>query len=437
MKQADASRSWTKEQLVSHQELMLSRLRCHSYQHSRFYQEFHTGLQRAPLPDLPILSKADVMRHFDEIVTHPAVCLRDLETYLVQGGDGLFLDRFVANATSGTTGRRCLLLFDSDEWAAVLGSYIRPATWNASDILANFTARRAHVVSTQKSHQTMRASSAASFFPTLRLDASGPVHDLVAKLNEWHPQILSTYAALARILADEQLTGRLSISPQRVFLGGEALRNESRQRMEQAWGPVITNVYAATEGAVMGVECPSGGLHLCEDLIVFEVVDGDGRSVPPGEYGERLLITPLFRRTMPLIRYEITDMLRLSPDNCPCGRPFRLIDDIQGRVEEVMYLPSLDGNRIPIHPVVFHSVLDSVPATAWRVIQKADAIEISLAGLPEGFNDANVAHTIHEKLRSQGIVQPPIRVLKVAAIERGASGKAPLIQANPPCITVP
>jgi phenylacetate-coenzyme A ligase PaaK-like adenylate-forming protein len=387
-------------------------------------------MRELPLPDLPILSKADVMRHFDELVTDPAIRLRDLEAYLVQGGDGLFLDRFVANATSGTTGRRCLLLFDSDEWAAVLGSYIRPATWNASDMLGNFAARRAHVVSTMPSHQTMRASHAASFFPTARLDASEPVRDLVAKLNDWQPQVLSTYAALARILAVEQLCGRLSIAPRRVFVGGEALLKESRRRMEEVWGPVVTNVYAATEGAVMGVECPRGGWHLCEDLIIFEVVDGQGRAVPPGQYGERLLITPLFRRTMPLIRYEISDMVRLSPDHCSCGRPFRLIEDIQGRVEEVMHLRNLSGEPVPVHPVAFHAVLDGVPATAWQVVQRADAIEISLSGLPESFGHAAVGCAIHEKLRLQGIDAPPIRVLRVAEIPRGVSGKAPLIQAS-------
>jgi phenylacetate-coenzyme A ligase PaaK-like adenylate-forming protein len=275
----------------------------------------------------------------------------------------------------------------------------------------------------------MRASHAASFLPTLRLDASAPVPDLVAKLNDWQPRVLSTYAALARILADEQLGGRLNISLRRVFLGGEALMQQSRRRMEQAWGPVITNVYAATEGAVMGVECPCGGWHLCEDFIVFEVVDGGGRAVPPGEYGEKLLITPLFRRTVPLIRYEISDMVRLSPDRCPCGRPFRLIDDIQGRVEEVMHLPNLRGEPAPVHPVVFHTVLDGVPATAWQVVQKADAIEISLAGMPESFDHAPVGSAIHEKLRVQGIDAPPIRVRRVAAIPRSASGKAPLIQA--------
>ena len=48
-------------------------------------------------------------------------------------------------------------------------------------------------------------------------------------------------------------------------------------------------------------------------------------------FGEKVLVTVLFSRTMPLIRYEITDSVRMSPDPCPCGRPFHVLAEIRGR----------------------------------------------------------------------------------------------------------
>src|SRR5215218_2934341 len=54
------------------------------------------------------------------------------------------------------------------------------------------------------------------------------------------------------------------------------------------------------------------GMHLFEDLVIPEVVDNDYRPVPLGHSGDRLLVTVLFSRTIPLIRYELTDRLRLS-----------------------------------------------------------------------------------------------------------------------------
>jgi phenylacetate-CoA ligase len=62
-------------------------------------------------------------------------------------------------------------------------------------------------------------------------------------------------------------------------------------------------------------------MHLFEDLVITEVVDEGNRPVPLGVYGEKVLVTVLFSRTLPLIRYELSDSVRpsISP-YCPCGR---------------------------------------------------------------------------------------------------------------------
>jgi phenylacetate-CoA ligase len=60
------------------------------------------------------------------------------------------------------------------------------------------------------------------------------------------------------------------------------------------------------------------GMHLFEDLLVPEVVDEDYRPVPPGVTGARLLVTVLFSRAIPLIRYEMTDRVRLATTQ-PCS----------------------------------------------------------------------------------------------------------------------
>ena len=59
-------------------------------------------------------------------------------------------------------------------------------------------------------------------------------------------------------------------------------------------------------------------MHLFEDLVITEVVDADNRPVPPGQYGAKVLVTVLFSRTLPLIRYEMSDSLQLA------RRPSRL-----------------------------------------------------------------------------------------------------------------
>lgn len=67
-------------------------MREHAYAYSPFYVRFHRGLANRPLGKLPILSKAAVLEHFDELVTDPAVRFADVEAHLatLSGGDALF-----------------------------------------------------------------------------------------------------------------------------------------------------------------------------------------------------------------------------------------------------------------------------------------------------------------------------------------------------------
>lgn len=196
----------------------------------------------------------------------------------------------------------------------------------------------------------------------LRLNATDPIADTVARLNDFRPDSLVGYASVHRLLAEEQLAGRLRISPVAVMSASEVLTDDTRRLVEEAWGRKPFNVYAATEPAGIASECEQHhGLHLYEDLVITEVVDQTNRPVPPGTFGAKILVTVLFSRTQPLIRYEMSDSVRLTERRCPCGRPFALLDGIQGRSEDVLHLPGRTSNSIAVHPLVFHDVLESGP----------------------------------------------------------------------------
>ena len=159
---------------------------------------------------------------------------------------------------------------------------------------------------------------------------------IVAGLNAWQPENLIAYASMARVLADEQLATHFQISPIAVMSASEVLTQESRAKIERAWGCQPFDVYAATETAAIASECARHRLHFFEDLVITEVVDEANRPVPPGEFGAKLLVTVLFSRTQPLIRYEMSDRVRLSPSRCNCGLPFALLGRIEGRAEDIL-----------------------------------------------------------------------------------------------------
>jgi phenylacetate-CoA ligase len=126
---------WDAARIAAHQDHALQELRRATYAGSEFYRRHHAGLHDAPLDQLPSVTKADLMEHFDEAVTTPDLRLADLENHLLsltqRGGDpGLpWKGRWWAAATAGTTGRRGTFIWDRSEWATVLASYARANDW--------------------------------------------------------------------------------------------------------------------------------------------------------------------------------------------------------------------------------------------------------------------------------------------------------------------
>jgi phenylacetate-CoA ligase len=190
------------------------------------------------------------------------------------------------------------------------------------------------------------------------------------------------------------------------------------------------DVYAATETGGIAAECTHHtGMHLFEDLVIAEPVDDDYAPVPAGEAGARLLATVLSSRTLPLIRFELTDRVRLSTDRCPCRLPFRLVAGVEGRTDDVLLLPAAGGGTVAVHPVVFHSVLDLIDAAGWQVRQEADGLTVLLASPGAGVDPSGVGRAVTAALAAAGAV-PAVRVQVVEAIPAGAAGKRPVVVAR-------
>jgi phenylacetate-CoA ligase len=353
------------------------------------------------------------MQNFDDLVTDRAVRLEDAEAFLSSGAaTGLFRGRYVVLATSGSTGLRGVFLFDPDEWLSALAGILRPMLWAGASPNPLKPPRTAMLTSTTASHYSSRVGLefASRFMPTLRMDAGEPIDKIVGRLNDWKPEVIGVYPSLLRELAGEQLAGRLRIQPRKIGTSGELLTAEDRRRVQQAWNIPVFDTYGCTEYAPIASECAFGRKHLLEDESIIEIER------------DRLLLTVLHRRTQPLIRYEVSDMVRSVDGDCECGRPFRMIDAIEGRVEDVLRF-----GGVQVHPNRFHEVLETVPAAGWQVIHEPDALHVLLTGVRDRAALDTVHRSITEMLSSTGAPFPPIRVVEVAQLRRGATGKAPLI----------
>lgn len=426
---------WDAARITAYQQQALQDLRRASYAGSGFYRRHHAGLHDAPLDQLPPVTKADLMGNFDEAVTVPGLRLADLEEHLrsltVSGGNpGLpWNGRWWAAATAGTTGRRGTFIWNRSEWATILASYARASDWAGISSGLTLPLKVALVSSRVPTHQSavVGASLRSKLVPTLRLDVTAPIDETVSALNRFQPRVLVGYASALKPLAAEQRVGRLDIAPHGVMSVSEVLSQQTAAELDAAWGKAPFDFYAATETAGIASPCTYRNKHVYEDLLIIEPTDQAGNPAPPGTTGAKLLVTVLFSRTLPLIRYEMSDTVRLGGRECPCGRAFILLEDIQGRIEDVLHLPGKEGN-VNVHPNVFHQVLDHAANAGWQVVQEPTMLRVLLAGMAPGTSTEEVRAAVTDALTTAGVVQTQVDVQIVEHVERTALGKAPLVR---------
>src|SRR3972149_1140783 len=165
---------WTRAQLDPYQAESLRRLREYTYARSPFYQKFHRGLFDRPLSELPVLTKAMMMEHFDDLVTDRSLRLEAIRAYAAQGEAGQrYRNRYWVNATSGSSGQPGFFLFDQAEWVYILASFARSQEWSGVRINLTHRQRMATVASISPWHMSSQvAASVKSWWrPSLRLPA--------------------------------------------------------------------------------------------------------------------------------------------------------------------------------------------------------------------------------------------------------------------------
>ncbi|MGD9798642.1 MAG: phenylacetate--CoA ligase family protein [Acidimicrobiia bacterium] len=409
-------------------EARLAALRRHAAGRSRFYRDLHAGLADAPLTALPPVTKETLVESFDDVVTDDLVRLADLRAFVEANPPGSrYLGRYRVAASSGSSGRPALFVFDGDEWL----DFIAGSAWARSICgpLGGPPGRRlrsAKIASPSAWHMSLQVGSTLRDprRPTLRLPATLPIEELVAELERWRPHVLTAYPSVLRLLAREQEAGHLTIEPRRVFSTAEPLSAATRRAVASAWGSEPFDQYMTTEASAVAAECPEHrGLHVRDDAVLVESVDADHRPVPAGMPGAKVLLTVLGSRTIPLIRYELNDSIVLSPEPCPCGRPSPLIAAVHGRERELLRLPGRDG-EVAVHPVAFTSVLDPSPCAGWQVVRRPGGLAVRYTDPAGRVDEVRLRDDVAGAMERLGVTGVPVTVERVATLPAPAGGKA-------------
>jgi phenylacetate-CoA ligase len=431
-----------REELLALQRQRLVATARHAAAASPLYRELYAGIELAEDLDvhaLPVVTKAMLMERFDEWVTDPRLRRSEVEAHLERvRGDELYLGAYRCMSTGGTTGRKGIFVYDRDEWRQCLTAVLRWSELTGVRPRLGRRVRIATVGATSPLHMTARFAMSIDLglYAQRQLDARTPLCELVAALNEHRPEHLVAYSSMASLLALEQLEGRLRIALRVVCTTSEVRTEEMTANIRAAWGVEPFDLYGATESLYAGDCGHHQGMHVFEDLGLMEVVDQHGDPVPDGVVGAKLLVTSFIKRTQPVLRYEISDMVARTTAPCPCGRTLARMVSLEGRSDDVLRMEGADGRTVAVHPLTLRSPMAALPELRqYKIVHDDDGLHVLVVlrdAVPGDEISRRVDATLRSKLLAAGVASPRLEVVIVAELprEQGHSAKFKLIESR-------
>ena len=395
------------------------------------------------LHELPVTCKPDLMSEFDDWLTIRSLPLdrarhhlRDMRKIGVPIGDVAIF------RTSGTSGDPAIIVLPSSFLEYCYGISMARFERYHWKLVREMRKRGMRVTVTGgnghfagvgfnklMNHLHPRLARGLTF-----IEAEQPIGELVKQLNAI-PKVscIVTYPSMLTILTKEKEAGRLQIAPVLFNTGGETLTDDLRARVRRAFPSLRYNIidaYACTECLVMSFVCSHGRKHVHEDWVILEAVDEAMRPVPDGTLSATVLLTVLANDVQPFIRYDLGDCIRIHPDPCPCGSPFRSFQ-VEGREATLVRV-----GGVTLSPLVFD--LEHEQARRIQLVQTSEKdFEVRIEAADQaaaGGVFQEVIQSVKRVFRDNGLGDVAVRESQ-AAPEFTASGKfhevLPLRGANP------
>ena len=209
----------------------------------------------------------------------------------------------------------------------------------------------------------------------------------------------------------------------RILCAGEPLPDATRKRLEESWAAEVYDHIGGTEPCAWAAMCgEQKGLHIMEPFFLVEILDMEtlSREVNEGELGIAV-VTPLGRRSFPLIRFNTKDVVRKGKGDCACGRTSMMIQGVVGRADDLRKI-----RGVLFTPVSVEEVLrEEFPqVTEYEIIVQRRGImdEISLkAELREEMGDSvlkDLVKRISERLKMKTNLRFLVAPVKPGALPR-------------------
>ncbi len=356
---------------------------------------------------LPIVDKAQMLSGFASFNTR-SIPLESARTVAVAAEHSRDFAPTLAGdisvgCSSGTSGRPGLFLVSARERAVWAGAVLARVLTRRSFLrILNPCAPRLRIAFFLRANSNLYESLNGRRVSLRYFDLAMPLETHIENLNELAPDVLVAPASILGYLSVRQGAGTLRIRPAQIISVAETLEAKEEKQIASVWSPV-QQVYQCTEG-VLGFSCPSGSLHLNEECVYFE---------PQWLDEERTrfsaVITDFSRSTQLFVRFRMDDVLRVDPKPCPCGRQSIRLESIEGRQDEVLWLPSVRGGMLaPLFPdQVRRAIMMADGCDDYRIVQDAMILRLAVRGSDTGpATVARIERAVAELCGNHGMYVP-------------------------------
>lgn len=331
----------TPDAVRAYQETALQRVVDHAYRTVPYYTRVFDERRLKPadirtaadLPKLPVLTKALLKTHFDELWSRAFD-----RRHLVDGH------------TSGTTGTPMEVLYDAGMMAMTYAALDRQYRW-AGCRMAKFGDRvavlRGNIIVplTQSRPPFWRVNWLHNQLLLSNFHMSPEnLPAYFEQMRRFKPTVLDGYPSSVYVFAKVLLNRGERLPLNAVLTSSETLFDFQREAMEEAFQCKVYDYYGAAERVVFAAECGRReGHHLFPEYGITEITDEAGQPLADGSEGI-MVGTSLQNYGMPLLRYVTSDRTALTGRPCSCGLPLPLMREVTTKAEDVLRLK--DGRLI-------------------------------------------------------------------------------------------
>ena len=366
-------------------------------QNSAFYRKLWEGYDDSQWREFPIIDKSLMMENLQDLLTVDLDVEEAKQLALRAEASRDFspkIGSYSIGFSSGTSGFRGMHIVSEAEQAVWAGFML--ARGLGSSI---FKKHRIGLV--LRANSNTYESIGSNRIKFLFYDLMNPIDEIHESILRDNLDMLICPPSVLSYFVDMDS----KITVKRMVSAAEVLEETDRQRIESHFGLTLHQFYSSTEGEI-GATCELGKLHLNEDIMVVqkEWIDKEKGWYHP-------IITDFRRKTQPIIRYRMNDILVSSKTPCPCGDARELIHSVMGRSDDMFHLPTLDGTTEFVVPDLIRRAIMrmSDEITDYIAVQKTtDKIEIQLK--PEGLENLSMVG-FQDLWDSKGIKPPVVEII--------------------------